>query len=213
MVMIINKRAKRKKSKNKYKKKLLKDQKMNSVECQKNDEVQEVVKEGSADDEQRRTTRSGAVLAIVVVIGTICMVGFRLCVNILNVWAVQGFVYRCLQFSIITAFSILIILFCRLVTYIIYDLMRYNLSDKNCGKYDMKSDTSYDLLVCDFKFYLTLLTVVLVVIIVVLCWKEGGIYRIVGGLSGIVLLVGGICYVKERCDIKKLRDIKKLCKK
>ena len=158
------------------------------------------------DYEQRRTTRLGAVLAIVVVVGTICTVIFQLCVNVLNMWAIQGLIYRCLQITIFATFSIIIILFYRLIVFIICDLMRYNVSDENCRKYDMKSDASYDLLVCDCRVYLILLTVVLMVIIVVLSLNGDEADKVAGIFLVFAILVVGLsaiywCVKKQRKKI------------
>ena len=47
----------------------------------------------ATEKEQRRTTRLGAIIAIVAVIGTECAFLFKKTINSLNVWSEQGIMY------------------------------------------------------------------------------------------------------------------------
>lgn len=185
-------KSKRKKRKKEYEKKSKKVKRMEIIECQEKNDVQENVKESLDDKEQRRTTRVGAIIAIVAAFGTICMVIFRLCLNALNLWAVQGLTYRCLQIVIFATFSVVTILLYRLIVFIVCDLMRYNVSDENCRKYDMESDESYNLFVRDCRIYMVLLAVVLVVTIVILSLNGDEQDRAAGVFLLIAILLFGL---------------------
>ena len=62
----------------------------------------------AAEKEQRRTTRLGAIIAIVAVIGTLCAFLFKMTISPLNVWSEQGVMYWYLQalFSFALATSV-----------------------------------------------------------------------------------------------------------
>lgn len=183
-------KGKRKKCKKEYEKK---SKKIEIIECQEKNDIQETVKESLDDKEQRRTTRVGAIIAIVAAFGTICTVIFRLCLNILNLWAVQGLTYRCLQIVIFATFSVVIILFYRLIIFIVCDLMRYNVSDENCIRYDMESDVSYNLFVRDCRIYMLLLAVVLMITLVILSLNGDEKDRVAGIFLLIAILFFGLC--------------------
>lgn len=196
------KRFKKKRNETEYEKKIVKDYRMDDTDGQRKCE-QERLKDYFEDNEQRRMTRLGAVLAIVAVVGTICTVIFRLCINMLSMWAIEGVVYRCLQIAIFATFSIIIILFYRLIIFIIYDLMRYNVSDENCRKYDIRSDESYHLFVCDCRVYLSLLTAMLMIIIIFFGLNGDKPDQVIGISLAIIFLafvVGAIYW-----SVKKLR--------
>ena len=75
-------------SKNKHKKK---NKKMKKTEIHKMQvENQKAILVDAAEKEQRRTTRLGAIIAIVAVIGTICAFLFKMTISSLNVWSERG---------------------------------------------------------------------------------------------------------------------------
>ena len=53
-------------------------------------ENQQEILVDSTEKEQRRTTRLGAIVAIVAVIGTLCVFLFKMSMAALNVWSEQG---------------------------------------------------------------------------------------------------------------------------
>lgn len=53
-------------------------------------ENQQEILVDAAEKEQRRTTRLGAIIAIVAVIGTICAFLFKMTISSLNVWSERG---------------------------------------------------------------------------------------------------------------------------
>lgn len=75
-------------SKNKHKKK---NKKMKKTEIHKMQvENQQAILVDAAEKEQRRTSRLGAIIAIVAVIGTICAFLFKMTISSLNVWSERG---------------------------------------------------------------------------------------------------------------------------
>ncbi len=108
----------------------------------------------AADKEQRRTTRLGATIAIVAVIGTICAFLFKMTISSLNVWAERGrVIYWYLQILFTFALSTSVIIFSDIVKYVISDLKRYNVLDQNYKQYDQESDNRYMCLISDFRTY------------------------------------------------------------
>lgn len=76
----------------------------------------------AAEKEQRRTTRLGAIIAIVAVIGTLCAFLFKMTISSLNVWSEQGVMYWYLQALFSFALSTSVIIFIDIVLYVISDL-------------------------------------------------------------------------------------------
>ena len=106
-----------------------------------------------AEKEQRRTTRLGAIIAIVAVIGTICAFLFKMTISSLNVWSERGVIYWYLQALFLFALSTSVIIFIDIVLYVISDLKRYNMLDQNYKQYDQESDNRYMYLLSDFRIY------------------------------------------------------------
>ncbi len=111
----------------------------------------------AAEKEQRRTTRLGAIIAIVAVIGTVCAFLFKMTISSLNVWSEQGIMYWYFQALFSFALSISVIIFADIVMYVISDLKRYNTLDHNYKKYDKESDSRYVYLLNDFNIYTIML--------------------------------------------------------
>ena len=103
-------------------------------------ENQQEILVDSTEKEQRRTTRLGAIVAIVAVIGTLCVFLFKMSMAALNVWSEQGVMYWYLQALFLFALSTSVIIFIDIVLYVISDLKRYNTLDQNYKQYDQESD-------------------------------------------------------------------------
>lgn len=170
-------------------------------EVMKNDVQTTTNKDSSIDKQQRRVTRTGAILAIIAVFGTICIFILKLCMNAIKLWEVQGITYRCLQGMIFLTFSAVIILFVRLVIFVVYDLMRYNVLEENYEEYDKQSDENYEKLLVDFRFYTTLLCMIFFMVLMFLSLylsRDLKIYSITLAFSVIFFLVCAIWYgIKE----------------
>lgn len=116
-------------------------------------ENQQEILVDAAEKEQRRTTRLGAIIAIVAVIGTICAFLFKMTISSLNVWSERGIIYWYLQVLFSFALSTSVIIFIDIVLYVISDLKRYNMLDQNYKQYDQESDNRYMYLLSDFRIY------------------------------------------------------------
>ena len=116
-------------------------------------ENQQEILVDSTEKEQRRTTRLGAIVAIVAVIGTLCVFLFKMSMAALNVWSEQGVMYWYLQALFLFALSTSVIIFIDIVLYVISDLKRYNTLDQNYKQYDQESDNRYMYLLSDFRIY------------------------------------------------------------
>ena len=81
--------------KKKHKKKN-KNMKKREIQKMQVENQQEILVD-AAEKEQRRTTRLGAIIAIVAVIGTLCAFLFKMTISSLNVWSEQGVMYWYLQ--------------------------------------------------------------------------------------------------------------------
>ena len=120
-------------------------------------ENQQEILVDAAEKEQRRTTRLGAIIAIVAVIGTLCAFLFMMTISSLTVWSEQGVMYWYLQALFSFALSTSVIIFIDIVLYVISDLKRYNTLDQNYKQYDQESDNRYMYLLSDFRIYTIIL--------------------------------------------------------
>lgn len=145
----MRKKKHKKKNKNMKKREIQKMQVENQQEVlgadvDKNQvENQQEILVDAAEKEQRRTTRLGAIIAIVAVIGTLCAFLFKMTISSLNVWSEQGVMYWYLQALFSFALSTSVIIFIDIVLYVISDLKRYNTLDQNYKQYDQESDNRY----------------------------------------------------------------------
>jgi len=155
----MRKKKHKKKNKNMKKREIQKMQVENQQEVlgadvDKNQvENQQEILVDAAEKEQRRTTRLGAIIAIVAVIGTLCAFLFKMTISSLNVWSEQGVMYWYLQALFSFALSTSVIIFIDIVLYVISDLKRYNTLDQNYKQYDQESDNRYMYLLSDFRIY------------------------------------------------------------
>ena len=114
----------------------------------------------NADTEQRRANRLGAIIAILVVLGTLCAFIFKMTISSINVWSEHGIIYWYLQLLFLSALSTLVILFVDMILYVVSDLKRHNIMDKNYQQYDEVSDKRYMHLINDFSIYIILLFII-----------------------------------------------------
>lgn len=115
------------------------------------------------DKEQRRATRLGAIIAIVAIVGALCTFLFKMTINSLNIWSERGIIYWYLQSLFSLALSTSVIIFIDIVWYVISDLKRYNTEASDYKQYDSVSDTRYKYLLNDFKIYIIMLILVVMV--------------------------------------------------
>lgn len=163
----MRKKKHKKKNKNMKKREIQKMQVENQQEVlgadvDKNQvENQQEILVDAAEKEQRRTTRLGAIIAIVAVIGTLCAFLFKMTISSLTVWSEQGVMYWYLQALFSFALSTSVIIFIDIVLYVISDLKRYNTLDQNYKQYDQESDNRYMYLLSDFRIYTIMIIFVL----------------------------------------------------
>lgn len=165
------------------------------------------------EKEQRRTTRLGAIITIVAVIGTICVFLFKLTTNLLNVWSVKGLIYWYLQALFLLALSTAVIIFIDIVLYVVNDLKRYNILDQNYKQYDQESDNRYMHLLSDFRIY-----TIMILSFFAFCIPLSIIYgvesqRWSGILSSCLCVVAGVVLVVRWIQFKSREEIKRSIRK
>lgn len=111
----------------------------------------------ATEKEQRRTTRLGAIITIVALIGTLCAFFFKMTISSLNIWSEQGVLYWYLQAFFLLSLSTSVIVCIDIVLYLTSDLKRYNTCDQNYKQYDEGSDNRYRDLLNDFRMYTIML--------------------------------------------------------
>ena len=163
-----------------------------------------------AEKEQRRTTRLGAIIAIVAVIGTICAFLFKMTISSLNVWSERGVIYWYLQALFLFALSTSVIIFIDIVLYVISDLKRYNMLDQNYKQYDQESDNRYMYLLSDFRIY-----TIMIIFVFILSIPLSAIYgeesqKWSGILVSCLCAVVGIVLVVQWVKHKSKEEIKRI---
>lgn len=122
-------------------------------------EVQEIIgKSKDNDEEQRRSTRLGALLAIVAAVWAICNFSWKYLAKTFSV-VPQGVLFWWLGigFSIIVSIAFIILIY--ILGFIATDLQRYNLKNPDYKSYDEKSDIRFQSLVDNTILYLQILCV------------------------------------------------------
>ena len=173
-------------------------------------ENQQEILVDAAEKEQRRTTRLGAIIAIIAVIGTICAFLFKMTISSLNVWSEKGVIYWYLQALFSFALSTSVIIFIDIVLYVISDLKRYNMLDQNYKQYDQESDNRYMYLLSDFRIYTIMIIFVFILSIPLFAiygeesQKWSGI--LVSCLCAVVVIVLVVQWVKHKSkeEIKRI---------
>lgn len=123
-------------------------------------EVQEIIgKSKDNDEEQRRSTRLGALLEIVAFGYTICNISWKCLKKMFFAVPQTGILFLWLRIGFSIIFAIELIVFCYIVWYIITDLQRYNLKNSNYKLFDKRSDDRYQSLVDNTIVYLQMLCV------------------------------------------------------
>lgn len=163
---------------------------------------QQVILEEVEEKEQRRSTRLGAIIAIVAVMGTVCTFLLKMTTSLLNVWSEQGIIFWCLKILLSLALSMALIIFLDIVTYVIYDLKRYNVLDENYKQLDWESDKRYKCLINDFKLYISVLLVVvfLFTILSEIYGRDGQKWR--GILMACLVAIAAIVIFLKRLEHK-----------
>lgn len=153
------------------------------------------------DNEQRRSSRSGAMLAIVAVIGALCSLVFGVCKKATNLWTVQGISYYCIQIMTYLVCATVVILSVRMVIYIVTDLLRYNLTSSGYQEFDEKSDVEYSKFIFECEYHIGFLLIMLVFVVCVLSFSDSEVRYLERGallcsLIGLVFI--GIKLVKGK---------------
>lgn len=195
-------------SKKKHKKK---NKKMKKREIHKMQvENQQEILVDAAEKEQRRTTRLGAIIAIVAVIGTICAFLFKMTISSLNVWSERGVIYWYLQALFSFALSTSVIIFIDIVLYVISDLKRYNMLDQNYKQYDQESDNRYMYLLSDFRIYTIMIIFVFILYIPLSAIYGEESQKWSGILVSCLCAVVGIVLVVQWVKLKSKEEIKRI---
>lgn len=180
------------------------------VEC--DDESVHNQQERSTDEvdiEQRRTTRLGAIIAIVAIIGTICAFLFRLTINTLNVWSEQGVIYWYLKVFFLSALSIALIICIDMVIYVMSDLQRHDILNQDYKQYDHISDEKYKCLLADFKIYTMMFLALCSLSILLSAFYADKNQRWIDMLIFVLILIVGILIMIISTKDKSKQDIKK----
>ena len=173
-------------------------------------ENQQEISVDIAETEQRRTTRLGAIIAIVAVIGTICAFLFKVTIRSLNVWSEQGVIYWYLQILFSFALSISVIIFIDIVLFVISDLKRYNMLNENYKQYDQESDKRYMHLLNDFRIYTIMITFIAILSIPLSIIYGEKSQKWIGILSTGLCLVSGSVFGMQWAKHKSKEEIKRI---
>lgn len=181
---------KQKKSKQKKNRKIKSNNTKNILEnevCNKT----ELHKDGHEKDiEQRRSARLGAIITIVAVMGSICIFCYKATVAALNMWSVEGVVYKVVQMLFVALLASVICVVIRLVEFIIYDMQRHNVKQNNFHHYDELSDKYYDELISDVKVYLGLMAIIFMAGMILIYFSGNKIARVLAWLlTGLYILI------------------------
>ena len=102
--------------------------------------------------ENRRTSRLTTILAIVAIMGSVCICLLSLSQQMFDMWPESGYVYRIyLWLLFISALVAAFFAFVDIVNYVYTDLKRYNMKDKQYKVYDEKSDDAYERILSNFE--------------------------------------------------------------
>lgn len=173
-------------------------------------ENQQEILVDSTEKEQRRTTRLGAIVAIVAVIGTLCVFLFKMSMAALNVWSEQGVMYWYLQALFLFALSTSVIIFIDIVLYVISDLKRYNTLDQNYKQYDQESDNRYMYLLNDFRIYTIMLFFVFILSIPLSIIYGEKSQNWSGILNSCLCVFAGIVFIVQWIKHKSKAEIKRI---
>lgn len=176
-------------------------------------EVQETIgKSKDNDEEQRRSTRLGALLAIVAAVWAICNFSWKYLEKTLLV-VPQGVLFWWLGigFSIIIAIALIILIY--IFGFIATDLQRYNLKNPDYKSYDEKSDIKFHSLVDNTILYLQILCVYMASSLIIGAICSDGLekleYIVIIILFSIIFLMLLYMYRKELTKDKVWKTLKK----
>lgn len=168
----------------------------------------EEVKQNQSDWEHRRTTRLGAILAIIAVIGALGTIVLKLTMGFLNIWSQNGFIYWYFQTLFSMTLSMIVIMVINIVQFVLADLRRYNILDCNYKHYDEKSDAAYLLLLSDFKIYIRILFILFTLIIPLSVLYSEKSQRWIGIMvSGVLIVAVAILFI-DWIRHKSIEEIK-----
>lgn len=105
------------------------------------------------DVEQRRVNRTGTILAIIALVGTLLLFLFKITINALNIWSAKSIIYRLAQIVFVSILSSVIWIILDIILYIIKDMKRNNVIDEKHKLYDTESDERYAVLIKDIEVY------------------------------------------------------------
>lgn len=176
-------------------------------------EVQETIgKSKDNDEEQRRSTRLGALLVIVAAVWAICNFSWKLLEKTFSV-VPQGilFWWLAIGFSIVVTVALFILFY--IICFIATDLQRHNLKNPDYKSYDEKSDNRFKSLVDNTIIYLQILCFYMAssLIIEAICsdGRDKLEYIVIIILFSIMFLVLLYMYRKEMTKDKVWKALKK----
>lgn len=188
-----------KKRKNRQTKKVTNSRELVSVSKEVNNQ-----ENSNVDKEQRRTTRLGALIALIAIVGTLCTILFKVAKAAMSIWPEKGIMYWYFIVLFLLMFSIAFILFGDMMSYIYSDLKRHNIANEVYEKYDEESDKKYLGIINDFEIYLVILAIVFAGFLFLNSIYSEGMQRISCIIVCIFLALLGIFIL-----ILYLRNIKK----
>lgn len=168
------------------------------------------------DKEQRRATRLGAIIAIVAIIGTMGSLFIKMTYNLINVWPNQGIIFKYFQLLFLLTLSTLVIMFVDIVLYVLSDLKRYNILNKNYRQFDQESDNRYMYLQQDFSFNIIMLVFVFSIYLPLSSIYEEGVVKCMMLLFSHLFIFYGIFFaikwIKDRTKKEKIKLVVKSLK-
>lgn len=156
------------------------------VKIGKNKEIQE-------KKENRRSIRSGTIIAILAILGTICAVLYKMTRNVIGIWPEKGNIYYYYAWILLLVpLGATVQILIEIVLFITEDVKRYNILDEQYEKYDEMSDKKYYSIISDFNFFMVFIAFIVLLCIPVALFMYEGYFKYVYIGVCIMLCVVGI---------------------
>ena len=177
-------------------------------------EIQETIgKSKDNDEEQRRTTRLGALLEIVTFVYTICDISWKSMKKMFLGVPQTGILFWWIRMEFLIIGATVSIVLCHIVWYIVTDLQQYNLKNSNYKLFDKESDNRFQRLINNTIIYSQILCVYMASSLIIGAICSDGLekleYIVIIILFSIMFLMLLYMYRKELTKDKVWKTLKK----
>lgn len=156
--------------------------------------------------EERRNIRIGVVIAIISILITALAVLKEFAIDMIAIWPETGVFYWYRIILLVVVLASVMVIFFDILIYVVNDLQRHNVIEKNYECYDEKSDRTYATLMNDFKMYMILMVgLVFMVFPLNAIWgKESERWSSIISIIALAITGGIYLYVWMQNDKKKM---------